>query len=295
VKELALQAELVLDAKAMLAEGPCWDAETQKLYWVDIMTGVVHTFDPVSGCNVGIEVKQYVGAVVLRQSGGLMLALKNGFHALDPVTGKLTPLTDPESHLPGNRFNDGKVDPAGRFWAGTMALSGDGSTGSLYRLDTDLSVHCLLRDIGCSNGLAWSVDGKTMYYIDTSTKKVAAFDYDLTTGAIDRYRVAVVIPEDGGVPDGMTIDAEGMLWVAQWGGSRVSRWNPQTGEELDSVSVPASQVTSCTFGGKEFDTLYITTAREGLDDEALLLQPLAGGLFAVRTSVKGASSFSFAG
>jgi sugar lactone lactonase YvrE len=223
-----------------------------------------------------------------------MLAVYDGFAAFDPANGQLTLIADPEADLPDNRFNDGKCDPAGRFWAGTMAYSNQTTQGSLYRLDPDLSVHKMLGEIGIANGIVWSLDNQIMYYIDSVANTVRAFDYELATGNISNGRV--VIRTDGlGLPDGMAIDAEGMLWVAHFGGSCVRRWNPHTGQVIGVIELPASQITACAFGGPDLATLYITSAAIGLDDADLQREPHAGGLFMATPGVKGVPSFSFAG
>jgi sugar lactone lactonase YvrE len=290
------QLELVIDAKATLGEGPCWDANKQQLYWVDIMEKKVHIYDPQSNSDRFVQLDQYVGAVVPRaESEEVIVACHHGFYSLNLETGHLTPLGNPESDLPNNRFNDGKCDAAGRLWAGTMALNASGNAGTLYCLDTDLSIRPMVKPVTISNGLAWTSDNRTMYYIDTPTKQVVAYDYDAVSGNITNKRVAVTIPEGGGGPDGMTIDAEGMIWVAQWGGFQVSRWNPSTGELLDSVRVPAAQVTSCAFGGENLDELYITTARIGLNEQALAEQPHAGGVFRIKPGVVGVPANHFKG
>jgi sugar lactone lactonase YvrE len=277
-------ATLILDAHAQLGEGALWDSRHQRLLWVDILGHSVHVFDPVTGKDISVNVGQPVGTVVPRRSGGVLVALYDGFAALDLDTGKLTSIADPEADLPGNRFNDGKCDPAGRFWAGTMSLKGAKETGSLYVLDRDLSVRRLLTGVTTSNGIVWSADAKTMYYVDTRLQRVDAFDFDLATANISHRRVAFPIPEDQGRPDGMTLDIEGMLWVAHWEGGRVTRWNPTTGELLATIKLPAPRVTSCAFGGPKLDTLYITTA-----------QPGGGGLYAAQPGVRGVPAFEFAG
>ncbi|WP_407269737.1 SMP-30/gluconolactonase/LRE family protein [Radiobacillus sp. PE A8.2] len=284
---------LVLDAKATLAEGPCWDHDRQLLYWVDIEEHLVNQYDPKTGHNRSVDVGQYVGALAVTHSGELILALEHGFHLFNMETEELKMITEPERDMPENRFNDGKCDPAGRFLAGSMAFHFGQKSASLYSLDTDFSVRRQVDQVVCSNGLAWSLDHKTMYYIDSPTKLVVAYDYDIETGEIANKREVITIPEGEGVPDGMTIDDEGMLWIAQWGGSQVSRWNPEAGEKIGSISIPATQVTSCAFGGVNMDELYITTARNGLDDAALQDQPLAGGVFKYQADVKGVQSFKF--
>lgn len=288
-------AELILNHESLLGEGPSWDEAAQRLYWVNIMEKKLHIYDPVKQANDTFQLDQYVGAAVKRSTGGLVLALQHGFHTFDLNTEQLTPIEDPESHLPNNRFNDGKCDPAGRFWAGTMAIEGGGNVGALYCLDTDLSVRKAFGGVGCSNGLAWSPDHKTMYYIDTPTRQVAAFDYNIESGEIQNKRIAITIPEGEGGPDGMTIDAEGNLWIAHWGGYKVSKWDPVSGKHLADIPIPAKQVTSCVFGGENLDELYITTARIGLEEQELQKHPHSGGLFRVKTEVKGMATYEFLG
>lgn len=288
------EVTLLVDIRAQVGEGPIWDEAQGVLYWVDILSSMVYEYDPATGENRGYHVGQHVGTVVPRASGGLMLAVYDGFAAFDPATQQLTIIADPEADLPDNRFNDGKCDPAGRFWAGTMAYRDQTTQGSLYRLDPDHSVHKMLGNIGISNGIVWSLDNATMYYIDSMAHAVRAFDYELATGKLANERV--IIRTDGmGLPDGMAIDADGMLWVAHFGGSCVRRWNPHTGEVIATIPLPASQITACAFGGPDFATLYITSAATGLDAAALQREPHAGGLFAATPGVKGVPTFKFAG
>lgn len=287
--------ELIADAQLTLGEGPSWDAENGLLYWVDIEQYRVYTYDPAKGELRHRDVGQYVGAVAPRQGGGLVMALQHGFYTYDPATDTTKLIAEPEAHLPNNRFNDGKCDPAGRFWAGSMSLVGESGTGKLYRLDSDGTATPMVDGVSCSNGLAWSPDQQTMYYIDTPTMQVVAYTYDIDTGDIRDSRTAVRFERGMGAPDGMTIDAEGMLWIAHWGGWRVSRWNPNTGEKLTEIAVPAAHVTSCVFAGTDLTELYITTARTGLDAAALEQQPQAGGIFRVKTDVKGMPTYSYQG
>jgi sugar lactone lactonase YvrE len=292
---MSQSAGLVLDAKATLGEGAIWDADRRVLYWVDILGCTVHVYDPVSEEDRAIDVGQYVGTVVPRRSGGLMLALHHGFASLDLASERVEIVADPEVHLPGNRFNDGKCDPAGRFWAGTLALDGTSEVASLYRLDADLTAHKMLGGVSCSNGIVWTQDNQTMYYTDTGLHRVDAFDYDHETGEISGRRTAFEVPSEMGYPDGSSLDGEGMLWVALWQGAAVSRWNPATGELLEVVDVPAPNVTSCAFGGPNLDQLYITTARDGMSEEALAQYPLSGGLFCADVGVIGLPAVGFAG
>ena len=287
--------ELALDAQATVGEGAIWHAQAQKLYWVDVEAGRLHVFDPADASDQAFELGQRVGAVVPRASGGVMLAVQHGFAALDLQNGHLTLWSDPEENVTGNRFNDGKCDPAGRFWAGTISLDRRPGTASLYCLEPDGSVRTMLRGVTNSNGIAWSLDGATMYYIDTPTRAVTTFDYCQATGQIANPRRAIAVPESLGKPDGMTIDAEGMLWIALWDGGCVGRWDPSSGRLLETISVPARRVTSCAFGGPNLDELFITTARNGLSQQDMVRQPHAGGLFRARPGVCGMPAFEFAG
>ena len=287
--------ELLVDAHAQVGEGPLWDEERQVLYWVDILSSLLYIYDPATGENRALDVGRHVGTVVTRASGGLMLAVREGFASFDLETQELTLIANPEAHITGNRFNDGKCDPAGRFWAGTMAYENPTNQGSLYRLDTDLSVHKIFGDVAISNGIIWSLDHTTMYYIDTLRKNVRAFDYADDTGDISNERVIINVPEEIGMPDGMAIDSEGMLWVAHYGGSCVSRWNPNTAQLLEKIDLPVTQVTACAFGGPNLDILFITSAAQELDAAELERQPLAGGLFSIKTPYQGVLSFRFGG
>ena len=292
---MSREVELLVDAHALVGEGPIWDAAQGVLYWVDILSSMLYVYDPATRENRAYVVGQHVGTVVPRASGGLMVAVYDGFAAFDLATQQLTRLADPEADLPGNRFNDGKCDPAGRFWAGTMAYTDQTIQGSLYRMDADLSVHKMLGDIAISNGIVWSLDATTMYYIDSLAYTVRAFDYTVATGDITNERVMIRVEEEMGLPDGMAIDAEGMLWVAHFGGSCVRRWHPQTGKVIDQIDLPTSQITACAFGGADLGTLYITSAANGFDAQMLAKEPYAGGLFQVDPGVKGVPTFSFAG
>jgi sugar lactone lactonase YvrE len=286
--------ELLVDAKAVLGEGALWDSKTQTLYWVDILQSLVHCYDPATGRDRTINVGEHVGTVVVRKSGGLMLALKHGFASLDLKAEKTTLMADPENRV-DNRFNDGKCDPAGRFWAGTLSYKDQPEAGALYRLDPDLKVHRMLEKVSCSNGIVWSSDNKTMYYIDSPLRRVDAFDYELKTGNISNRRTVITCTREQGYPDGMSIDAEDKLWVAHWDGSSVRRWDAQSGKLLRTIELPATRVTSCAFGGPNLDQLYVTSARQGLDAPTLARFPQAGGLFRVDPGVRGVPSAEFAG
>ncbi len=291
----ATTVELVCDAKAELGEGPIWDYRRGLLYWVDIRASAIHLYDPIAARDRVIDAGQEVGCVALRSNGGVIFAGRNGFAELDIESGAIAALLDPERHLPANRFNDGKVDPRGRFWAGTMNTEGQQKKGSLYCLFADFSLRTMVTGVSISNGLAWSADHKTLYYVDTPTQEVAAFDFDVDSGEVCGRRTAVRIPAEKGKPDGMTMDTEGMLWVALYGGGAVTRWNPRDGRLLATIEVPAPLVTCCAFAGLRMDEMYITTARQGLDPGALADHPQSGGLFRALPGARGSHEPQFAG
>ncbi len=280
------EARHLLPAQAVLGEGAIWHPAEGKLYWVDILGKALHVFDPQSGADRVLPTGSYVGTVVPSEHGQVILGLQNGIHRMNVVTGALSLLVNP---LPGPpvRFNDGKCDPAGRLWIGTISMDGARGSSKLYCYDGDGSLHEVLNDVSISNGIVWTADRKTMYYNDTPSSTVQAFDYDYETGNISNRRVAIRIPESDGWPDGMCIDAEDKLWIAMWGAGSVNHYDPLSGTLLRQVKVPAPHTASCTLGGPELKTLYITTARVELTDEELKRFPLSGDLFAAEVEVPG--------
>nr|WP_121270745.1 SMP-30/gluconolactonase/LRE family protein [Pedobacter schmidteae] len=289
--ETSSKANLLLDSRCMLGEGAIWDYQAQRLYWVDIELGQLHWLSPSSGISEYSFPGKNISTVVPTSKGALLVALKDGIYDYQLSNHQLTLIqANPENHLTGNRFNDGKCDPSGRFWVGTM---GDEQSAALYRVDRDYAIYTMQKGITNSNGIVWSADKKTMYYIDTPTYKVTAYTYNNKTGQISNPRVVINVPKEIGYPDGATIDAEGMLWIAIWGGYCVGRWNPETGELLSKVAVDAKNVTSCAFGSEALDTLYITTARTQQNEEDLKKYPHSGGLFALKPGVKGVKANFF--
>lgn len=281
-----LEAELALDAKATLGEGSIWHPSEKRLYWVDIEGRELHLYDPAAQEDKVWPVGERVGTVVPVVNGGALVALQNGIHFIDTQTGELQLVANPIT-VDDIRFNDGKCDAAGRLWVGTMALDARAGAAVLYRMEHDGRIEQVLDNLSVSNGIVWTADRNTMYFIDTPTRKVKAFAYDQGKGTISNERIAFAIPESEGKPDGMTIDESGRLWIALYGGSGVGCWDPETGEMLAKVKVPAPHTTSCAFGGERLDTLYITTARDGLEKDQLQQYPLSGGIFAVKPDAKG--------
>jgi sugar lactone lactonase YvrE len=287
--------ELVVEKRAIVGEGSLWDAEKKVMYWVDILSAQVYIYDPDSGQNRTIDTCQAVGTVVPRKSGGLVVALHNGFAQIDLQSEKITPIgEDPERRIPANRFNEGKCDPVGRLWAGTMEFGCAQDAGALYCLDAQQTVSKKIAPVTISNGIVWSADQQTMYFIDTPLNNVRAYDYDIDTGGISNERVICENEGKGGF-DGMAIDAEGMLWIAVYGGWAVKRYDPKSGQLLRELGMPFPNVTSCAFGGENLDELYITSACQGMDEQALAAQPLAGSLVKVDPGCQGVDSPPYAG
>lgn len=247
----------------------------------------MHRHNPSSGKNKSWHFEEMIGAAIPMKKGDILLALESGLASFDFETEQLTKNGVLENSNPEIRFNDGKVGPAGNFWIGTMDKQCAPKAGNFYRVDPNLNSTLQISETSVSNGLAWTSDRKTFYYTDSPTFEIRAFDFDLENGSIANGRSAFKVPAEYGSPDGMSIDEEDMLWVAHWGGSCVRRWNPKTGEVLKKIEVDAPHVTSCCFGGKDLKTLYITSARSGLDEKQLKEFPLSGGLFIYKTKVKG--------
>lgn len=277
-----------------LGEVPVWDVAEQALYWVDIENSRLRRFDYVSGRIDEWSFPERICSFALRERGGLVCALESGFCFFDPPTGQIDWIAKPEAHISRNRFNDGKCDRSGRFWAGTMDDKLSEHTGALYRLDPDLSVSQVETGIGISNSLAWSPDERTFYFADTMDRAIYAYDYDRGAGTIFNKRLFASSRADPGDPDGSTIDAEGFLWNAQWDGWRVVRYAPD-GSVDRVVKLPVQKPTSCMFGGPDLKTLFVTTAVWDLDDAALSRQPWAGSLLALELDVGGLPEPRFRG
>jgi xylono-1,5-lactonase len=267
---------------ATLGEGPVWVAREKALYFVDIKGCTVYRYDPATGSQSSWLMPEPIGACHPASDARFLCAFKSGFAFVSfgdelQIEPLIEPLGGPEADMPGNRFNDAKVDAAGRFWAGSMDDTEAEATGALYRMGSDLAWTVMDAGYVVTNGPAFSVDGRTLYHTDTFKRTIYAFDL-AEDGALSNKREHIRIADDQGYPDGMTVDAEGYLWVAHWGGWRLTRFTPD-GAVDRVVPVPAAQVTSCCFAGKDLATLYITTAAIGLSDDERAAQPDAGGLF----------------
>ncbi len=290
-----MTAELIIDAKAKLGEGAYWDDQAGVLYWVDIEGRQLRVYDPRTQSERVDATSDRVGTVVPRASGGVVMAVGRGAVIVDEPGGAEQALCTFDEEPADSRMNDGKCDPNGRLWVGSISTKGVKEGSALYRVEADGSHRQMLTGITVSNGIVWTADERTMYYIDTPTRAVQGFDYDRATGDITKRRVAFEVPDGMGFPDGMTIDSEGMLWIAMWGGSAARRFDPSTGEVLESIELPASNVTSCALGGVDLRDLYITTASVGLNEAQRASQPTAGGLFHARVDVPGVPQHRFAG
>lgn len=284
---ISIQAELVYPIQAIVGEGSYWDEENQQLLWVDILGHKIYTYNPENGANVGFDIGQDIGAIVLTESGLWAYADENGIGFFNPKTGDIMQGAKPEINHPEIRFNDGKCDPRGTFWAGTMAYDCKNGAGNLYEFDSKGNVKKKIDGVTISNGLVWSSDRTKFYFIDSLTYQVHQYDYDENTGEIQNKKIVISIDKDMGLPDGMAIDEDNHLWVALFGGSKVIRINPETGEIVFEVVLPVPNITSCAFGGKNLDELYITTANYSMSKEQLEKYPLSGSLFKAKVPFKG--------
>ena len=281
--------EVVLDVAASLGEGPVWADD--ELWWVDIEGERIHRSGLAPRSDTVYEMGEQIGSVIPRSGGGFVAGMTDGV-ALFGADGREELRISIEAEDALGRMNDAKCDPAGRLFTGTMTH--DHRRSALYRVDSDHSVSTMLTGIGISNGLGWNLAATKMYYIDTPTMRVDVFDYDRDTGDLGNRRSLIEVDETRGFPDGMTVDAEGCLWVAFWGGGCVRRFGAD-GQLIRTVKMPATQITSCAFGGPDLDRLFVTSATSGLSMQQRADQPLAGGLFEIDPGCRGLASTPFAG
>jgi L-arabinonolactonase len=286
--------EHVVSVQCRLGEGPIWHPEEQVLYWLDILNGRLHRFDPGTGEHKSHELGVVTGSMGLRAGGGFVMATRQGFAFWDRERGAMEYIGDPDASENAEvRFNDGKTDRQGRFWAGKMSTKAE---NSLFRLDVNCSIHRMESSISISNGLGWSPDNRTFYFTDSLAYAIYAYDFDPDTGAISNRRDFARIPKTAGegVPDGLAIDVEGGIWSARWGGWKVVRYLPDGRIERE-IPMPVEFPTSCAFGGKNLDELYITSAWVEIKEDQRAAQPLAGDVFRLKTPVQGFPEPFFAG
>ncbi len=281
---------------AILGESTLWSPEEGAIYWVDINNPTIHRLDPSTGARTHWLVETEIGSIGLAGPGRLIAGLRTGIALFDLESGAFEPLADPEGNqrFNGNRMNDGKVDRAGRFWCGTMQDPGHRPVGTLWRVTADGDYAAALKEIRIPNALCWSPDGTTMYFTDSMSMQIWAFDFDRASGEIDNKRVFVELGEGIGVADGATVDAEGFVWCAKMFGGRVTRYAPDGSIDRE-VALPVPQVTCCAFGGPDLETLYISTASLGMNRAALAEAPLSGALFACEAGVRGLPEPRFGG
>jgi len=288
------QATCAVDCKNVLGEGAVWCPLERLLWWIDISSPSLWRLDPRTARVDHWPLPKPPGSFALRKTGGFLFAFRNGFATLDKPGGELAWLEVPGLNLGDERFNDGKVDRAGRFWAGTLDRRLGNAIGQLYRLEPGLRVTAMDRGFTISNGIGWSPDDRTMYFTDTPSRRIYRYDFDAATGAIANRRVFVEADPGHGGPDGMTVDGEGFVWSAQFDRWCIHRYAPDG--RLDRVvRLPVQRPTTCMFGGPELATLYATSARMDLAEDALAAQPQAGGVFALDVGVRGLPEPRFAG
>lgn len=289
-----MNIDALLRCENILGESPLWCERRQRLYWVDIRASALYSCDADGSDVKEWAMPEMIGSFAFRRGDGLILALKSGLYDFDPATGECSVIAAPDAALAQHRFNEGKCDPRGRFWAGTMNDVVREPTGSLFRLDADRRCTRVRTGITVPNSLAWSPDGTTMYFADTETRTIVAFDFDLDDGTPGAQRLFADLRGGEGRPDGSTVDAEGCLWNAEVVSGRVVRYAPD-GREMQAWPLPVRRVTSLAFGGADLRTLYITTSTFRLSAAELAAQPLAGALFAMRAPVAGLPAAIFAG
>ena len=283
-----------IPSSCFLGEGPVWSAAEKRLYFVDILAPAVLAADPETGRFETKAMSELVGAVVPRARGGFVGAMQTGFKSFDWSADAPATIAAPEAGKPGNRFNDGKCDRRGRFWAGTLAIDTVPGEGALYRLDPDGRATQMDRGFHVSNGLGWSPDDRTFYFTDSEPRRIYAYDFDVDAGTISNRRIFVQVPEGAGVPDGLAVDSAGTIWVAIWDGWSVRRYAPD-GRLLEIVRLPVPRPTSLCFGGADLRTLFVTSARVRLPAHVLAEAPLSGSLFAMPVDTPGLPAHGFAG
>jgi sugar lactone lactonase YvrE len=288
-----MQVRRIGETSDVLGEGPVWDVQEQAFYWVDIRNGLVQRYEWGSGRVQSWKLPEMVGSLAVRERGGLLLAMQSSLSFFNPSSAALTQVAAPEAGRDNMRFNDGKCDRQGRFWAGTMNDVVREPTGTLYRLDARRGCVAQFNGIRTPNSLAWSPDGRVMYFADSRSHMIHAYAFDIASGELGAKRVFFTV-EPPAIPDGATVDADGCLWSALYGGGRIVRITPD-GRLDRTIALPVDQPTSCQFVGPNLDVLFITTAKQRMSEAQLAQQPLAGALLAVDVGVKGVPEARYQG
>ena len=288
-----IQIKQIGNRLSTLGEGPVWDESNGSILWIDILNSSIIDYNLSTESERNIPTGSMIGSFAIMEDGNFIAALQEGISIINSTTGEKKIISTPEINIPSNRFNDGKCSPDGHFWAGSMSLNETDPSGFLYSIDEKFNTLQHEKGLTISNGLCWSLDKKYLYFIDTPTLQVVRYDY--SNGKIENKTSIIHIDaSEDGYPDGMTIDAEGKLWIAHWGGWQVTRWDPSSGKKIAAIQLPVSQVTSLCFGGVHFDEMYITSARRGLTEDQLTKEPLAGATFQVKnTGFKGLPFYRF--
>lgn len=288
---MPVEIEVAVRTPAVLGEGPTWDHGSSTLLWVDVLSSEVHRYAPARDDDAVLTVPQHVGAAKPRTMGGIVANLRDGIALIDrDGTRRWLVYWARE----GVRGNDAGIDPSGRLWAGTMRYDQAADEGWLARVSGDGSAKVMVAKVNTSNGVGWSPDGRLMYYIDTPTRRIDVFDFDDASGDVSNRRTLCMVGGTDGWPDGLCVDASGCVWVALWGGHAVRRYTP-SGELDREITVPVDQPTACCFGGPDFTDLYVTSARVGLPESALLERPLSGSVLVLPGVGSGVPSAAFAG
>jgi len=282
-----VEVSVACDTVAGIGEGAIWDYKNNRLLWIDTQ-GSLFIYTPSDGKNKEIKLDKLIGTVVPYKKNAVIVALIDGIYELDLETEETTLICSPESpRVEGNKYNDGKCDSKGRLWVGTMDINANGGRGGFYVVRGNGEFEQVLEDVSISNGVCWSLDGDKMYYQDSPLRTVSQFDFDEKKGIISEREEVIKVPKGMGDPDGNTLDATGMVWMANWGGACVSKWNPHTGQMLQKIDVPAYNVTSLAFGGENLDELYITSASLYMPEDKESEYPDAGKLFVCKPGCKG--------
>lgn len=287
------EATVAYETKALLGEGPIWDEPNQLLYWVDIVGNELRSFHPATSQEISYPMPSSPGTVVPSTDTSAVVALRDGIYSFNIPSKSLELISGVLTDHPGFRLNDGKCDPQGRLWVGSMHFDQIEGAAKLYKIDSQGNVDTMINNVTISNGIVWSGSGTKMYYIDTPTGKVVQYDFNGKDGRISNPKTVIEIPKEVGAPDGMAIDSNDHLWIGLWNGGKVICIDPEQGKQVDEIIVPAHNVTACAFGGKDLKTLYITTSSLDMTDEEKAKYPLAGSLFKYQSDVKGTISTRF--